>query len=105
MKPLIVYITAADREEADAICERLVDERLAACATIVDDVTSVYRWKGSVERSTEVLMMVKTMSSRYRRLESRVQELHSYENPEIIAVELYAGSRDYLIWLQEETSE
>jgi periplasmic divalent cation tolerance protein len=104
VKPLIVYITTASRQEAETIADRLVEERLAACATIVDNVTSVYRWKESVERSTEVMIMVKTMSTRYRRLESRVQELHSYENPEIISVELYAGSRDYLIWLQEETS-
>ncbi len=103
MKPLIVYVTTGGREEADRIADALIDERLAACCTIVGEVASVYRWEGVVERSTEVMLMIKTMSSRYRALEARVQELHSYENPEIIAVELFAGSRDYLIWLQQET--
>lgn len=104
MKPLIVYVTTAGRQEADTIARHLVAERLAACCTVIDPVASVYRWQGRVETGSEVLMMIKTMSSRYRELEKRVRELHSYETPEIIAVALYAGDRDYLLWMQGETA-
>jgi periplasmic divalent cation tolerance protein len=96
---IAVFMTAANREEAGRLAEMLVGERLAACVQILPELQSVYRWQGKVERQQEVLLIAKTISSKFAALESRVRALHSYETPEIVAVPLIAGSASYLAWL------
>ncbi len=95
---------AGSAEEAEKIANAMVGERLAACCSIKEDVRSLYRWDGRVESAVEVELTLKTMSGRYRELEARIGELHSYDNPEIVAVELYTGSRKYIDWLQSSTA-
>lgn len=98
-----VHVTAANRDQATTLARALVDERLAACVNIVDGVQSVYRWQDKVEQSAEVLCLVKTRPDLLDALTARVQALHSYEVPEILAFEVMDGSPAYLAWLQEST--
>jgi periplasmic divalent cation tolerance protein len=100
---VIVLITTADLESAAAIGRALVEERLAACANLLGPIRSIYRWRGAVEDASEHLLLVKTQAGRYRALEARVKELHSYEVPEIVAVDIESGSRPYLEWVCEST--
>jgi periplasmic divalent cation tolerance protein len=96
---IIVLITAASREEAGRIADMLVENRLAACVQILPAIESVYRWQGSIERSSEVLLLVKTESAKFSELEQHVREMHSYETPEIVAVPVAAISQPYSDWL------
>ena len=102
---LIIFVTASGSEEASLIASSLVEERLAACVNIVSNIESVYRWQGEVTRNTETLMIVKTTDERYAELERRIKELHSYTTPEIVALKIERGSKAYLGWLRESTSE
>src|SRR5713226_7450101 len=104
-EPIVVLMTAADREEASRIAEMLVSARLAACVQILPEIESVYRWQGEVKREKEVLLLAKTVASRFEELESKVRALHSYETPEIIAVPVTGFSAPYLKWLLSEVGE
>lgn len=99
---LVILVTCGNAREADRIARALVEERLAACVNIHQAaVRSVYRWKGKVERARQILLVVKTSSRLFPRLRRRVKELHSYQTPEILALPVAAGSRDYLAWIEE----
>jgi periplasmic divalent cation tolerance protein len=103
MANIAVLVTAPSAEEAAKIARTLVEERLAACANIVGEVRSVYRWEGKVEDDSEALMVIKTREELFEKLEKRVTELHPYSVPEVIALPIVKGSQAYLSWLQEET--
>jgi len=96
---IIVFMTASNREEAGSLADMLVSRNLAACVQIMPQMESVYRWQGKIERQPEVLLIAKTLSSRFAEIEREVVKLHSYETPEVVAVPLTAGSRPYLDWL------
>jgi periplasmic divalent cation tolerance protein len=98
--PIVVLMTAANREEAVRIAEMLVNAHLAACVQILPEIQSVYRWQGKVARDNEVLLLVKTTSGRFDELDRAVREIHSYETPEIVALPVTAISESYLQWLQ-----
>lgn len=100
---IVVLITAPKEEDAVNIAKELVESRLAACANIIKNVRSIYRWEGKIEDDSEVLMIVKTKKSLFDKLMKRVKKLHSYSVPEIIALPITAGSEDYLNWLGDET--
>ena len=92
-------MTAASREEAGRIADMLIENRLAACVQMLPAVESVYRWQGSIERSSEVLLIAKTELGRFAELETQVRAMHSYETPEIVAVPASAISEPYSTWL------
>jgi periplasmic divalent cation tolerance protein len=98
-EPLVVLITAGSQEEAERIAQVLVAEMLAACVNVVPGVTSIYRWEGEVQRDQEWLLVAKSRRDVLDRLVERVQEIHSYDVPEIIALPLAGGSEPYLRWL------
>ncbi len=105
VEEFIQVMTATDkREEAERIARSLVETRLAACVQIVGPVTSIYRWKGAVETAEEWLCLVKSRSECYGAIERAIRALHSYETPEILALPVTAGSRDYLDWLRGEVA-
>ena len=104
-EPIVVLMTAANREEANQIAELLVSERLAACVQILPEIESVYRWQGEVKREQEILLLAKTVASRFAELESKVRALHSYETPEIVAVLVVDVSEPYLKWLLSAVKE
>ena len=97
----VVLTTVKNRVEAKRLAERLVSEKLAACVSTVPNVTSVYRWRGKVERAREVLVVVKTSMKKLDRLIPRIKELHSYEVPEILALRIERGLPEYLKWISE----
>ncbi len=96
---MVVFITVGGEAEARKISETLVELRLAACVNIIGPVHSVYRWKEEVEKAEECLLMVKTSLERLDALIKKVKEIHSYNVPEIIALNIDGGSEDYLRWL------
>jgi len=104
-QPLAVFITAPNREEAARLADLLVERRLAACVQILSPMESVYRWQGKVERQAEVLLIAKTITAKFAELEREVRAAHSYETPEIVAVELTAISEPYRQWLNASVSE
>lgn len=100
-KKLIVFCTAKDIEEGEKIANTLVHEHLAACVNIISGVRSIYRWKGKLEDEDEVLLLIKTSSDLFASLEEWIHELHSYEVPEIVAIEPSAISDTYESWWEE----
>ena len=96
----IVLTTAANPDEAARLGRTLVEEQLAACATLLPAVQSIYRWQGQVESSTETLLLLKTGPEQLAALEARLHELHSYQTPEFLVLNVEAGSQPYLDWLQ-----
>ena len=99
---IVVLMTASSQEEADGIASALVAEMLAACVNVVPGITSVYRWQGEVQRDTEWLLIAKSRSDVLDALVQRIQTLHSYDVPEVIALPLVGGSEAYLRWLDRE---
>ena len=99
---IVVVLVTAPRGKGGEIARRLVEERLAACVNIVE-AHSIYWWRGRVEEDDEDLLIVKTRLENLPKLVKRVKEIHPYEVPEIIAVPVIAGLRDYIDWVVEET--
>jgi periplasmic divalent cation tolerance protein len=99
----ICFVTAGSREEARAISRTLVAERLAACANLLDGMTSLYWWQGTLEQAEETVIILKTRSALVPALTERVKQLHSYECPCVVALPISAGSADYLRWIESET--
>lgn len=105
MRPLIILTTTSSAAEARKIAEALVTDRLAACVQILPEVNSVYRWKGAVEQTSEILLIIKTIGSRFEQVKTRILELHSYDTPEVVGIEITDVSKDYLDWLLSETKK
>jgi periplasmic divalent cation tolerance protein len=97
---LVVQVSAGSSEEAWAIAQTSIARKLAACAQIFP-IRSCYEWEGSVVQDDEYLVLLKTRTDAYDRLADCIQELHSYEVPEVIALPLTRGSESYLRWIDE----
>jgi periplasmic divalent cation tolerance protein len=102
---IIVLITTPTRDEAVKIGSALVDERLAACVNIVPEMRSLFFWEGKIQDERETLLICKSRLPRMEQLVARVKSLHSYAVPEVIALPIVAGSRDYLDWVKDATKE
>ncbi len=102
---LVIFVTVGDMGEAETISKTLVFEKLAACVNIVDKIRSVYCWEGKVKDDSEYLLIIKSTSVNFEMLERRIKELHSYQIPEIIALPIVKGSKDYLNWLGANTHQ
>ena len=97
----IVLSTADSDEEANHIAYALVDKRLAACISLIPNVKSIYRWQGSVESASEILLIIKTSVDKLDELEAALHSLHSYAIPELLVLGIESGSQTYLQWLFE----
>jgi periplasmic divalent cation tolerance protein len=95
----IVLSTAGSEEEARKIARHLVEHQLAACVNIVPQIESIYRWEGKVESSREWLLIVKTTAEKFPAVLDAIRELHSYELPECITINIEDGSPEYIDWL------
>lgn len=103
MDGLLVFTTLPDADSARQLAAGLVEQRLAACVSVLAPCRSVYRWQGAVETADEVPLLVKTTRERYAALEAAILESHPYELPEIVAVPVDRGLPAYLAWIAAET--
>lgn len=102
MDYLLIYITAANLEEARAIARALVEKRLAACANIIRPVESLYWWQEKICQEEEVAIFVKTKKERVDDVISETKKIHSHSVPCIIALDIMAGNPEYLDWISKE---
>ncbi|MCA9404404.1 MAG: divalent-cation tolerance protein CutA [Candidatus Omnitrophica bacterium] len=100
---IVVLMTCPNADEAKTIVDTLLNEKLIACANLVNPVRSLYWWEGKVNNDEEVLVVMKTRQDLFAGLEKTVKSLHSYSVPEIIALPIAAGNQDYLDWIDQST--
>jgi periplasmic divalent cation tolerance protein len=99
---IVVFSTCSSSDEAERLARLLVEKRLAACVNVISPVRSFYRWKGVVEDSAEWLLMIKSSRPLFAALRVALESGHSYEVPEVIAIPVVEGSRNYLAWMEQE---
>lgn len=97
----VIFVTTKNKTEARKIAQRLLKERLAACINIVGGMESLFWWQGNIDKAQEALMIIKTKRKLFEKIVSKVKLWHSYQNPEIIALPIQAGSWNYLKWIDE----
>ncbi len=102
---LIIFCTTATEEEAAVLGRTLVEEGLAACANIIPQIRSIYRWKEEIWDERETLIIIKSREDLFEKIRSRIRELHSYEVPEITAVKVDNGDAAYLQWIEAVTAK
>ncbi len=98
---IVIYITSGNAEEAENIAKGLVKNGLAACVNIVPKIKSVYKWKGNICNDNECLLIAKSRKTLLKEVIKWVKKHHSYETPEIIALPIVGGSKDYLKWIED----
>jgi periplasmic divalent cation tolerance protein len=103
LRYLQVQTTTDSRVEAMELARAAVEARLAACAQVAGPVASTYWWEDAVERAEEWLVLLKLPASGYQELANFLTERHSYDEPEIVATPIVAGSESYLSWIEEES--
>ncbi len=101
MEGYLVVLITTPKDKGEEIANLIIDRKLGACVNVVPEVSSVYWWKGNVERDREALLVVKTSMRRFPQLLKEVKEAHPYTVPEIIALPIVAGNEDYLKWIDE----
>ena len=99
----VILVTAGGEDQAVTIARTLVDERLAACVNIVGPVRSIYRWRDEVKDDPEYLLIIKTRAPLYMKVETRVREMHTYDVPEVLALNADRGSPPYIQWMLDTT--
>ncbi len=104
MKNLIFYVTVPNFQEGKRIAHILVESKVAACVNLIKDVFSIYRWKGKIEEDNEILLIIKTSEKKSEELIKIVNKNHSYELPECVGVKIEDGSKMYIDWINEATS-
>jgi len=105
MKTKIIYVTAPSRPEAEQIAETVVTEKLAACANILDGVTSIFEWEGKLCRESEAVLILKTSEERVDALTERIKQLHAYDCPCIVALPIDSGNSEFLHWVVTSTQK
>ena len=96
----ILYVTCKDKEQALQIGRVLVQEKFAGCVNILENMTSIYPWKGEIEVSSEAILLVKTFDSQLESARKKILELHSYEIPCILTIPVSNADQEYLDWLR-----
>ena len=98
---IVVFVTAKDEAEAQKISEKLLQAKLAACVNVISNIRSVFWWEGKIDQSNEVLLMIKSQKKLFSKIVAAVKSVHSYSVPEIIALPIVDGQKDYLQWIKE----
>ncbi|MCI0421673.1 MAG: divalent-cation tolerance protein CutA [Acidobacteria bacterium] len=102
---IVVFVTVGSSQEAGALARSLVEKRLAACVSLLAGVASWYWWEDKVTEDQEVLLMMKTSRDKFAALEKEVLRLHSYAVPEVIALQIVEGSKNYLAWMEDSLKD
>jgi periplasmic divalent cation tolerance protein len=97
---IVILSTCSTEQEAERLARLLVDEKLAACVSIIPRMRSFYHWKGAVETSDECLLLVKSSRALFEELRGRLEAAHSYETPELLALPIVEGAPNYMNWLE-----
>ena len=100
----VVLMTAPSEDVASRIVTQLVEEQLVACGNVLAPVSSIYRWQGTMEHTSEVLVIMKTTSAAFPPLCDRIRELHPYDVPEILAIPVEGGLDAYLSWVRQSVA-
>jgi periplasmic divalent cation tolerance protein len=100
-----ISTTTKTKKEAQKIAHYLVEQKLAACVQITGPIESTYRWRGTVETAKEWLCLIKTRDDLFNKVQTAIKKLHSYETPEIIAIPIVKGSKEYLNWMDDELNK
>ncbi|MCL2485754.1 MAG: divalent-cation tolerance protein CutA [Endomicrobia bacterium] len=98
---IIVFVTVPNRKTANKIKDIVLENKIAACVGITGGISSFYWWKDKIESAKELLLIIKTVKTKFSKLEKCIKEVHPYEVPEIIAADITAGSKDYLNWIKK----
>jgi periplasmic divalent cation tolerance protein len=101
---IVVFITAKNVREPNRIAAKLIEDKLVACANVVKGVKSIFWWEGKVDKADEALLILKSKKSCFQKVVKAVKSLHSYKVPEIIALPVIDGNKDYLNWIGESCS-
>jgi len=96
---IVVLSTCASEEEAEALARSMVEQRLAACVNVIPRMRSYYRWKGALESAEECLLLIKSSRDRFHELMAALEKAHSYEIPEVLALQVVDGADNYLNWI------
>lgn len=99
MKPTFIYMTAGSKAEAASIGKALVESKLAACVNIIEHMSSIYLWEGSIQEDAEVVLIAKTIETHVSAIVEKVQSLHSYDCPCIVSLPVTGGHQDFLDWI------
>ncbi|GEM46525.1 divalent-cation tolerance protein CutA [Deinococcus cellulosilyticus] len=99
----MVLVTAPDLEGARTLAHTLLQEKHCACVNLIPQILSLYHWQGEIHQDSEILMLIKTTTEKYAALEQRILELHPYDTPEVIALDIKEGQEKYLRWIAEST--
>jgi periplasmic divalent cation tolerance protein len=102
MTHTIIISTVADQATAELIARRVLQQRLAACINIIPGVTSIYRWQGEIEKSSELILLIKSRADHIDAITETIRSLHPYQLPEIIALPLTAGLPAYFDWIDNQ---
>jgi periplasmic divalent cation tolerance protein len=98
----LVYVTTKNAEEARAIAEDLLERRLVACANILPQMQSIYRWNGKIQNDSESVLILKTPASQVEQVTLAIKKLHSYEIPCVLSIPIESGSVEYLAWIVDQ---
>ncbi|MFC1657991.1 divalent-cation tolerance protein CutA [Candidatus Omnitrophota bacterium] len=98
---IVILITCANKKEAAKISRHLVGEKLVACVNVIEGIESIFWWEKKIDSASEVLLVAKSKRSLTARIVRKVKSLHSYKVPEVIALPIIAGNKDYLNWINE----
>ena len=104
MEAVVIFCTVPNKDEAKKISEALLKEKLAACVSTVDKVSSMFLWNEELCKENELLLIIKTKKELFEKIEAVIKAFHSYNVPEIIALPVILGSQDYLGWIEHETT-
>jgi len=103
MEFIVIYCTVPNKKEGKEIAKKLVERKLVACVNIIDNVESVFSWDGEMSEAKEAMMIIKTKKELFERIQFIIQEMHSYNVPEIIALPIVLAEDTYLKWVEHET--
>ncbi len=104
MEPVMLYITTANRQEANMLVHELLGKRLIACANIADHIESFYWWQGEIEQKPESIIVAKTLAAHVDKVVTHVNSLHSYECPCVVCVPIVGGNPAFIDWIGKQTS-
>lgn len=102
---IVIFVTASNNKEARKIAKALIGNKLAACVNILDKIKSFFWWQGKINKADEALLIIKSRKEKLPKIIKTVKSIHSYDVPEIIALPIIDGERNYLRWLDDSLRE